>query len=127
VGERVASFSLDDADKSQAIVRLSAAHRTALLASLSRVHAGGQALPQTFQQIVDLRANSAGVYLDLYALISDSGEDEEEVVRVLLALLAEDEAAAGMDPDFLQALRGDVVRSRNYRELRRLVHERLFQ
>ena len=63
----------------------------------------------------------------MYALIGDTGEDENDVVRVLLALLAEDEAAAGMDADFLQALRGPVVGSRDYRQLRRLVHERLFE
>jgi hypothetical protein len=97
------------------------------LASLSKAHAAGQALPQNFEQIVALAAMSAGAHLELYALTSDTGDDEQEVVRVLLALLAEDAAATGMDPNFLQALRGRVVGSRDYRELRRLVHERLFE
>ena len=49
---------------------------------------------------------------------------EEDIVRVLLALLAEEAAAQSMDAAFLKALRGSVVGARRYRELRAEVRTR---
>jgi Ca-activated chloride channel family protein len=100
--------------------------RTTLLQSLLAAHQRGLPLPSTLAELATDHPVTPAVIAALYQIIADMGHDEREILRVFLALLAEDAVAKGLDRDFRSTLRGSIFGSRAHRTLRSILKKEIF-
>jgi hypothetical protein len=63
----------------------------------------------------------------LRQIIADTGKEESDILQVFFALLAEDDAAYGLDLQFRATLCGTVLGSRAHRGLRAVLLAKIFQ
>jgi hypothetical protein len=100
--------------------------RQALLASLRRAHGLGQPLPSSLDALAGNHPLPPEVLAALSEVVAITGKGESEILEIFYALLAEDGSANGLDPTFLEALRGTVLGSRIHRGLRSILLARIF-
>jgi Ca-activated chloride channel family protein len=110
-----------------AVAEFDPSDRTALLASLLAAHQRGEPLPTTIADLTSSHPVPTNVAVALHDVVVNTGKDESEVVKVFLALLAENSAAKGLDRAFRSALRGSILGSRAHRGLRAILMAALFQ
>lgn len=105
----------------------SPAERARLLQSLLAAHGRGEPLPTTIAGLSGAHPLPPDVADALRQVVANTGKEELEILQVFFALLAEDDAATGLDPRFLAHLRGSALGSRMHRGLRSILRARLFQ
>ena len=108
------------------LTSFAASDRTTLLLSLLAAHQRGEPLPSTIAELASQHGLALEVVAALDGIVADTGNDEREVLRVFLALLAEDAVAQGLDRSFRSALRGLVFGSRAHRALRSILKRGVF-
>lgn len=109
-----------------ALTSFGASDRTTLLQSLRAAHQRGEPLPLTIAELAKKHPLASDVVAALRQIVADTGKDEREVLRVFLALLAEDDVARGLDQTFRSALRGSIFGSRAHRALRSILKNGVF-
>jgi Ca-activated chloride channel homolog len=109
-----------------ALTSFGASDRTTLLQSLRAAQQRGEPLPLTIAELAKKHPLASDVVAALRQIVADTGKDEREVLRVFLALLAEDDVARGLDRTFRSALRGSIFGSRAHRALRSILKSGVF-
>jgi hypothetical protein len=108
------------------LTSFAASDRTTLLLSLLAAHQRGEPPPSTIAELASKHGLALELVTALSGIVADTGNDEREVLRVFLALLAEDAVAQGLDRSFRSALRGLVFGSRAHRALRAILKRGVF-
>jgi Ca-activated chloride channel family protein len=101
--------------------------RTALLQSLIKAHQRGEPLPISIAGLAKGHPLAPEVIAALRQIVVNTGRDEAEVLKAFYALLAEDEAAKGLDRAFRSAMRGSILGSRAHRGLRSTLKKEIFR
>ena len=100
--------------------------RAALLQSLFEAYKRGESLPSSIAELSAAHPLTPKLVAALRKIVTDSGKDESEIVKVLLALLLENSDMKGLDRDFRAAMRGSFLGSRAHRSLRSIMLKGIF-
>ena len=97
------------------------------LQSLIKAHQRGEPLPISIAGLAKGHPLAPEVIAALRQIVVNTGRDEAEVLKAFYALLAEDEAAKGLDRAFRSAMRGSILGSRAHRGLRSTLKKEIFR
>ena len=114
-------------DVDEPVTAFDSSERAALLQSLMAAHGHGEPLPTSLTELARTHPLPPDVAAALRQIIADTGKEESDILQVFFALLAEDDAAYGLDLQFRGMLCGTVLGSRAHRGLRSVLMAKIFQ